>query len=123
MSEIKSVLIIDDDTGLHAMLTPVLKKAGYDTYSALTGEQGIKEAGERHPDLILLDVILPGIKGREVCAQLKQDEATREIPILFLTSKNHPDDVEAELKAGAIGHMTKPINSQSLLSEIQRVIG
>ena len=75
------------------------------------------------PDLIILDVILPGIKGREVCAILTEDEETREIPIVFLTAKDSPDDIDAEMAAGATSHLAKPVDAKALLSEIKRIIG
>ncbi len=118
----KKVLIVDDDVSIHKMLEPSLVSNGYQVISAKTGEEGLQKAQENKPDIIILDVILPGMKGRAVCAMLKKDPATKEIPVLFLTSKDSPDDVQAELEAGGIGHLTKPINSQYLIAQIKKLL-
>ncbi len=119
----KKVLIVDDDVSIHKMLEPNLVSNGYHVISAKTGEEGLQMAQENKPDIIILDVILPGMKGRAVCASLKKNPATKEIPVLFLTSKDSPDDVQAELEAGGIGHLTKPINPQYLVAQIKRLLG
>jgi DNA-binding response OmpR family regulator len=119
----KTVLIVDDDLSVHKMLEPILITGGYQVFSAKTGEEGLQMANDKKPSIIILDVILPGIKGREVCAQIKGNAATKDIPVLFLTSKDSPDDVQAEIAAGGIGHLTKPINPQYLLAQIKRILG
>lgn len=120
--DMKKVLIVDDDVSIHKMLEPSLVSNGYQVISAKTGEEGLQMAQQNKPDIIILDVILPGMKGRAVCATLKKNPETKEIPVLFLTSKDSPDDVQAELEAGGIGHLTKPINSQYLISQIKKLL-
>jgi CheY-like chemotaxis protein len=119
----KTVLIVDDDLSVHKMLEPILTTGGYQVFSAKTGEEGLQMTKDKKPSIVVLDVILPGIKGREVCAQLKKDPSTKDIPVLFLTSKDSPDDVQAEIAAGGIGHLTKPINPQYLIAQIKRILG
>lgn len=123
MSSIKKVLVIDDEAALHSMLKSVLGVHGIEVVSAHSGEEGLTMAALEKPDLIFLDVIMPGIKGREVCERLKVDPLTRDIPVLFLTAKNSEDDVKAELAAGAIGHITKPIHSAILIEEVKKALG
>jgi len=118
----KSILVVDDDEGIQVTLKRILLDRGYSVLTAMNGERGIQVATTQQPDLILLDVILPGMKGREVCIKLKQDERTKDIPVIFLTAKDSVDDIEAERKVGGIGHMTKPIKTKVLLSEIKRVL-
>ena len=118
----RKVLVVDDDLGTQKMIRPVLESHGMEVVAAITGEEGLKLASIEKPDLIILDVILPGIKGREVCQKLKQDRITRNIPVLFLTFKDSPDDIQAELKVGAIGHLSKPIHPQILIAELNKVI-
>jgi putative two-component system response regulator len=123
MSAIKKVLIIDDEKMLHSMLKSVLGAHDIEVISAFTGEEGLLMAASQKPNLIFLDVIMPGMKGREVCERLKSDPLTHDIPVLFLTAKNSEDDVQAELAAGATGHITKPINSASLVREVKKSLG
>ncbi|NTV29518.1 MAG: response regulator [Candidatus Omnitrophica bacterium] len=123
MSEIKKILVIDDEKMLHTMLKSIFASYGFEVISAFTGEEGLVEAVAKKPDLVILDVLMPGIKGREVCKRLKADPVTRDIPVLFLTAKDSEEDVQAELEAGAVGHVTKPINSMALLRQVKKILG
>ena len=122
-ARIYKILIVDDERMLHATLKPVLSANGFDIISAYSGEDGLVLAKTEKPDLVILDVIMPGIKGREVCKILKADPATTSIPVLFLTAKHSEDDVRAEIEAGAAGHITKPIHSMPLISQIKKILG
>ncbi len=117
------VLIIDDDKGLQRMLQIVLGTHGFDIVSAFTGEEGLSLAKAEKPDAIVLDVMMPGIKGRDVCRTLKADAATRDIPVLILSAKDSDDDIAAELAAGAVAHLTKPVNSTSLVRKVKQILG
>ena len=97
--------------------------AGYSVLSAETGEIGLQIAETQRPDLILLDVILPGMKGREVCKRLKENKVTKDIPVVFVTVKDAKDEINAELEAGAHAHLTKPIAVKVLISTIRSIIG
>ncbi len=119
----KSILVIDDEEALLKTLKPVLLSHGYSVLTATTGERGLQVARTQQPDLIVLDVILPGIKGREVCTTLKDDGQTKDIPIIFLTAKDSSDDIKAELAAGGTSHLTKPFQAKTLLAEITKVLG
>ena len=119
----KSILVVDDDHTLLRTIKSVLLSNGYSVLTTTTGEKGLQVAKRQKPDLIVLDVILPGIKGRQVCAKLKEDTETQHIPVIFLTAKDSPDDVKAELAVGGISHITKPLNSQKLLEEIRKILG
>ncbi len=119
----KSVLIVDDDEGLLKTVKPVLLASGYSVLTATTGEKGIQIARRQKPDLIILDVILPGMKGRQVCQKLKENSETHTIPVIFLTAKDSPDDVKAELAVGAVSHITKPFTNQKLVDEIKKALG
>jgi len=119
----KSILVVDDDEGIQMTLKSILLNRGYSVLSAVNGERGIQIATTQHPDLILLDVILPGMKGRTVCAKLKENPQTRDIPVLFLTAKDSEDDIQAEIAAGAQGHMTKPVKPKVLLNEVKKILG
>jgi CheY-like chemotaxis protein len=118
----KSILLVDDDETLIRTVRPILLSNGYSVLVATSGEEGLRVAKKQKPHLILLDVILPGIKGREVCRQIKSDGELKNIPVVFLTSKDSPDDVQAELAAGAQAHLSKPVTPKALLDAVQRFI-
>ncbi len=117
----KSVLIVDDDEGAIKTVKNILLNEGYSVLTATSGERGLQVAKQQKPDVIILDVILPGIKGRTVCARLKADEDTKDIPVIFLTAKDSLDDIEAEKEAGAVTHITKPVHPRTLLTEVRKV--
>ncbi|MDP2653711.1 MAG: response regulator [Candidatus Omnitrophota bacterium] len=117
----KSILIVDDDEGLLKTVQRILLVNGYSVLTATSGEKGLQIARLQQPDLIILDVILPGVKGREVCARLKERPETKGIPVIFLTAKDSPDDIQAERAAGALSHLTKPVDPKMLLAELRKV--
>ena len=118
----KSILIVDDDEMVVTMLRPILISNGYAVLSAETGEIGLEIARKQKPDLICLDIILPGIKGRDVCRELKEDEETKDIPVIFLTSKNSEDDIKAGQELGAVAHLNKPVNTEELIATLNRIL-
>lgn len=118
----RSILLVDDDEALVKTVRPILISHGYSVLTADTGEDGLQIASSQKPDLIILDVILPGIKGRDVCKTLKEDSVTKDIPVIFLTAKDSPDDIQAEMQAGAETHLTKPVNAKELIDTIRNVL-
>jgi CheY-like chemotaxis protein len=118
----KKVLVIDDDRMLHSMLKPMLEGYGFGVVSALTGEEGLALAASDKPDAIVLDVIMPKMKGREVCKALKASDGTKHIPVFFLTAKDSADDIHAEFEIGAEGHLTKPVNPALLVEMIKKAL-
>jgi len=118
----KSILVVDDDELIHKLVRPILLSHGYAVLAASSGEEGLQIARRQKPDLILLDVILPGLKGRDMCAKLKEDPQTKDIPVVFLTAKDSPEDIEAEKKVGSSGHLTKPVNAKILVETIQGIL-
>ncbi|HLF19074.1 MAG TPA: response regulator [Candidatus Omnitrophota bacterium] len=118
----RSILVIDDDETLIKTVRPILISHGFSVLTALTGEDGLVVARTQKPDIILLDVILPGIKGRDVCKKLKSDAATKDIPVVFFTAKDSADDVQAEKEVGANDHITKPVDPRALIRTIKNVL-
>ena len=119
----KKILLVDDDPGMHMVIVPILSQAGYSAISAKNGEQALHLALNERPNLIILDGIMPGIKGRDLCRKIKAYEVLKDTPVIFLTAKDSEDDVKAELEAGAITHLTKPVNPKELLQTIDGIIG
>ncbi len=117
-----TVLVIDDDLTFTKLVKSHFLKQGVSVVSAESGERGLELAKRYMPDLIILDVILPGMKGREVCAKLKEDILTENIPVMFVTFKNSLDDISAEMELGAVMHLTKPINYGHLYDHVYKVL-
>jgi DNA-binding response OmpR family regulator len=114
------VLIIEDDKSILLPLEDNLKLEGYETKSAVDGEQGLVMAREGHYDCILLDIMLPKLNGLEVCRQLRQDKDMT--PILMLTAKSQEIDKVLGLELGADDYVTKPFNAQELVLRVEAVL-
>ena len=110
------VLIVDDVAKNLQVLGIILSKQNYKVAAANNGEQALKIAGNTLPDLILLDIMMPGVNGFEVCSRLKKDQKTADIPVIFLTAKIEPEDIIKGFEAGAVDYVTKPFNSVELLA-------
>jgi len=103
----KTILIVEDDKFLRELITQKLIKEGYETSEAIDGEEGIKKIKEEKPDLVLLDLILPGIDGFEVLSKMKEDLALAQIPVIILSNLGQKEDVERGLKLGAVDYLIK----------------
>jgi two-component system sensor histidine kinase/response regulator len=114
----KTILIVDDRPDNLRLVTAILKPY-YDLLLANTGERAIHVARERKPDLILLDIMMPGMSGFDVCKALKGDVQTEEIPVIFLTAKNDGSDFEHAYDAGGVDYITKPVNAKELLMRVR----
>lgn len=118
----QSVLVVDDDETLIKTIRPILMNEGFSVLTAESGEEGLDVAKTQKPDVIILDVILPGIKGRDVCKKLKEDPETSSIPVVFLTAKDSKDDIEAEMEVGGEVHLTKPFDKKGLIAVLKKVL-
>ncbi len=112
------ILIVDDIPKNLQVLSNILNTEGYQISFASDGKQALSVIETTTPDLILLDIMMPEMDGYEVCKQLKKNEKTKEIPIIFLTGKADSDDIVSGLKLGAVDYITKPFNSAELLTRI-----
>ncbi|MGA7721872.1 MAG: hybrid sensor histidine kinase/response regulator [Ignavibacteriaceae bacterium] len=112
------VLIVDDNTKNLQLMSSILNPF-YQLLLANTGEKAIKTAELKMPDLILLDIMMPGLSGFDVCRILKENEKTREIPIIFLTAKTEESDISAAFEAGGVDYITKPIKIKEVLVRIK----
>jgi CheY-like chemotaxis protein len=118
----KRILIIEDEPEHIMIVQARLKKDGYSVSGAENGEAGIEKAKSEKPDLILLDVLLPGIDGVEVCRRLKADPATESIPILVVTALGTKDLHDKCLAAGAADILLKPWDAKELEEKIRGII-
>jgi DNA-binding response OmpR family regulator len=120
--ELKKILIIEDDPEERLILTRELKKEGYIVYEAPTGEEGLKIFKEDKPDLVILDVVLPGIDGWEVLRRIKKGPISRKVPVMMLTGKNEDSDKIKGYEIGADYYVTKPYNISKLIPVIRSLI-
>lgn len=117
------ILIIDDEKDIVKVLKKRLSDAGYEVVSAKDGFAGLAKAKEFLPDLILLDVMMPGLDGLQVKVKLSEDETAPDVPVIFLTAKGKVPDKVAGLRLGADDYVTKPFDFEELLARIESVIG
>jgi len=113
------VLIVDDTPANVDILKVILSREGYNVSMAPNGEVALKVIPRSMPDLILMDVMMPGLNGFEVCEKLKADEATKEIPVIFVTAKAETDDIVKAFDVGGVDYITKPYQYREVLSRIK----
>lgn len=118
----RTVLVIDDEPDLRKLLDYNLSKSGYLALTAKNGETGLELARKQAPHLIVLDVMMPGLDGWEVCRRLRQDPATAGIPVIMLTSKAEEADRVLGLEIGADDYVTKPFGIRELLARIKALL-
>ena len=116
------ILVIDDEKDLLELLEYNLSKEGYQVSGLTSGEAALKAVRINPPDLIVLDLMLPGIDGMELCRILKNDPHTRHIPILMLTAKSEESDVVVGLEVGADDYITKPFSPKVLMARIRTAL-
>ena len=116
------ILIVDDNMDNVELLRKRMRAVGYETIEGYDGEQAVSMTREQHPDLILLDVMMPKLNGFEVCEILKKDETTRHIPVLMLTAKREIPDKVKGFDLGADDYVTKPFNFQELLARVRSLL-
>ncbi|HEY8973701.1 MAG TPA: ATP-binding protein [Burkholderiaceae bacterium] len=114
-----TILIVDDMPANLEVVTSHLERQGYRAVVALSGDEGIERAEYVQPDLILLDIMMPGIDGFEICRRLKAGDRTRAIPVIFMTALSDTTDKLAGFAAGAVDYVTKPLNGAEVLARIE----
>lgn len=117
-----NILIVEDDPQTVKLIKFILKKEDYSTISAKDGEEGLQMAREKKPDLIVLDLMLPGMDGYRVCEILKANPVTKEIPIIVLTALDTGVDFEKALEKKADWYITKPFEPEHLLKRVKYLI-
>ncbi len=114
-----NILVVDDIPGNIKVIGNSLKSKGYIVSFATSGEQGLDMARTNKTDLILLDIMMPGMDGIEVCQQLKSEERLKDIPVIFITAKTDKADIVKGFEAGGVDYVTKPFNTAELLARVQ----
>jgi phosphate regulon transcriptional regulator PhoB len=116
------ILVVDDEPDIVELVTYNLRKEGFDVSSAFDGEEALAKIRKEKFDFIILDLMLPGIQGMEICRVLRNDPITRNIPIIMLTAKGEEIDKILGLEMGADDYMTKPFSPRELLTRIKTVM-
>jgi two-component system cell cycle response regulator DivK len=115
----KTILIVEDEPRNLKLLRDLLQRFGYEILEATDGEQGVKSAGEKMPDLILMDIMMPKMDGLEATRIIKADIKTKHIPVIALTSYAMKGDREKTIEAGCDGYIAKPIDIKEVLKTIE----
>ncbi len=116
------IVVIEDEVDILEVINYNLSKEGFDVYSALDGEEGLALIKKEIPNLVLLDLMLPGLDGIEICRKLKTDYSTRSIPIIMVTAKGEESDIVLGLGMGADDYMVKPFRPRELMARIRSVL-
>ena len=119
----KKILLVDDSNTALMMERTLLSKSAYDVVVARDGREALRQAVDEAPDLIILDVVMPHMDGFQACRELRKLEATRAIPIIMVTTRGEPHNVENGFEAGCNDYVTKPINGPELVSKVRNLIG
>ncbi|MBP9217232.1 MAG: response regulator [Sterolibacterium sp.] len=115
---VKKIMVVDDSPTERLILTDLLTRNGYAVVTAESGEQAISQAKQTLPDLILMDVVMPGMNGYQATRTISREESTRHIPIIMCTSKDQETDKIWGMRQGARGYLVKPLDPIELLAKI-----
>ena len=118
----KNIIVVEDDLDIMELISFNLANEGHQVFEANDGEVGIDKARNNNPDLILLDLMLPGIQGLDVCRIIKSDQETKEIPIIMVTALGQEEDIVKGLETGADDYITKPFSIKVLIARVNAVL-
>ena len=118
----RRILLVDDEPDILKVYAKRLERAGYEVIKAVDGEEALDKAREHSPALIILDIMLPKLNGYEVCGKLKQDPATKPIPIIMFTAKGEPQEHVAGLMFGAEAYISKSCPAKVVLDQVQALL-
>ena len=117
------ILVVDDDRVIQQLIEVNLELEGYEVVKASNGEEALEMFASERPDLVILDVMMPKLNGKDVCRKLKSDPETAKTPIIFLSARAQEMDVEAGLELGADAYVTKPFDPSTLLDTVSSLLG
>ncbi len=118
----KRILVVDDEVYVAHILEFSLGMEGYEVVTATSGDEALAKADEEHPDLIVLDILMPKMDGYEVCRRLKADERFADVPVILLTAKHGAEDRQKGLEVGANAYITKPFRPMDLIDQIRSLL-
>ena len=117
-----TIVVVEDEEDIYEVVRYNLEKEGFHVHGAFSGEIAHKKITAHQPDLVLLDLMLPGISGLDLCRKLKQQDDTRQIPIIMVTAKTEDSDIVAGLELGAEDYITKPFSPRVLIARVRSVL-
>ena len=118
----QKILVVEDEKDIAELISFNLEKEGFKVVKVFSGEDGIQRAGSDVPDLILLDIMLPGMNGLDVCREVRRNDKTSHIPIIMLTAKDEDTDIITGLEIGANDYVTKPFSPKVLIARIRALL-
>ncbi len=119
----KKILLVDDSSTVLLMEKMILSKSEYDVVTARDGMEGVEKARNERPDLILMDVVMPRMDGFEAVRKLREDDSTKAIPVIMVTTRGELQSVETGYASGCSDYVTKPINGLELLTKVRSCLG
>ncbi len=119
----KTILLVEDNEDNLVVYRTILEHVGYAVIEARDGEEGVSQAREHHPDLILMDISIPKMDGWEATQRLKSEDGTRSIPIIALTAHALEEDRQKAVQAGCDGYLAKPVEPRRVVQEVERFVG
>ena len=118
----KRILIADDDPVILRLIQVNLELEGYQVLTANNGEEALAQALAEHPDLVILDIMMPRLDGYQTCERLKESDDTRDIPVVFLSAKAQQTDIDKGRSYGVQDYLTKPFDPSELLDVVERLV-
>jgi len=118
----KTILIVEDEPRNMTLTRDLLKISGYETIEAVDGKQGVEKAKSAKPNLILMDIMMPGMDGYSACREIKADQSTKNIPVVMLTAVGYDLNKKLAKQMGADGYVTKPFSRQQLIDAISPLL-
>lgn len=118
----KKILIVDDEPNIVMSLEYLFKKENFEVFIARDGSEAIEIAEDNHPDIVLLDIMMPNVDGYQVLKYLKNSPKLKEIKVLFLSAKNKVSDIELGLQLGADKYISKPFSTKKLVKEVKELL-
>ena len=118
----KRILVVEDDPASLRLMQYILEHKGYEVLTAVNGVVGLKKARSEEPDLVIMDVMLPGMDGFDICYHLRSETQTAGLPILMLSAKAREADRDTGLKVGADSYITKPVDPAEIISNVETLL-
>ncbi|MEE9152262.1 MAG: response regulator [Thermoplasmata archaeon] len=117
------IMVVDDEPPIVILTKAMLEMGGHKIVEAKSGEECLKMLKEEKPDLILLDIMMPGIDGWETCRKIKSDKETKDIPVAMFTVRGSAGSIKKSLECGADDHISKPFDMEDLIGTVKRLLG